>query len=79
MKNEEINLMNEEECWEKEYEIGPEDDDYFPMNPYDEDERPIHDRMLEDLYNETFGKYYERLQKEAEEEMYREWILGDLA
>ena len=62
MKNEEINLMNEEECWEKEYEIGPYDyDDPFPMDPVDED-APY--TTLEG----DFEKYQEELQKEAEEE-----------
>lgn len=78
MKNKEINPMTEEKYWEKMEETGPENDDLSPTDP-DEDEPSIFDRMLEDQYKETFGNYYERLQKEAEEEMYREWILGDLA
>lgn len=70
MKNKEINQITEEEYREA---MASEDYDWFPMDPYDEDEGDPYtaDRMLEDLYNETVVKYYERLKKEAEEEEYR--------
>lgn len=73
MKNKEINPMTEEKYWEEMEETGLVDDDCFPIDPDDEDEDDPYtsDRMLEDHYQETFGSYYERLQKEAEEEAYR--------